>query len=200
MPYSWVLVSPHSAKSVWEGQLLGLSPSSRDPRAGLGQRLGGLAWQVSRLRAGQGLLLSLFFLLCISLSLVIESWELRTVLSPWKGLDHSVSALLAVCQLPCSLLEPGNQREEKILRHSKRVLAFSPSRALSCDSLDYLLGIVATPRAARSQALERGWRDVPDAFLGPVAMGRLLCELPHCPPFTGLYCPNQLCSRAARLT
>lgn len=145
---------PQLNKSVWEGTLLVLSPSSRDPRAGLGQGLGGLVWQVSRLRAGQGLLLSIFFLLCISLSLVIESRDLKTVLLPWKGLDHSVSALLAVCQLPCSLLEPGNQREEKTLRHSKRVLALSPSRALSCDSLDYLLGIVATPRGSQEPSPE----------------------------------------------
>ena len=73
---------------------------------------------------------------------VLESQSLRAVLFPWKGLNHSVPALCMASQLPGSLLEPGNQREDVLKGYWSCLLP----ETLRGDSCDHLLGTAVTSR------------------------------------------------------
>lgn len=58
---------------------------------------------------------------------ITESWNLRAILLPPKGLGYSLPVLHTACRLPGSLLEAGAHREEKTLRHSERAPTMLPS-------------------------------------------------------------------------
>lgn len=104
-----------------------------------------------------------------------------SLLAAWfsLGIRESERRLLAILKGCCSCLLP---------------------ETLSCDSFDDLLGMASTPRGSQEPGPGVRQRDVPDPSLGPVAMGSLLCEQLHCPPFSGHYCHSWLCPRSARLT